>query len=229
MASEYLLKKAKESVKPEEPRVLTKAERRRNWWHYYKWHVGIGILLVLISGSILMNALGIGQVKPDYTIAYVGSMPLSAETETALVEGFTALSPDMNGDGKVTVSLQQYTAVDTGDSDTLYYAQAAQVQLVADITDCVSYFFLLEDPASFQEATSVLCNLDGSLPPDGNLSPDGKYVLWGDCPVLAQMDTGTDLSHLAFARRGFWTEKTASNSEACGELWETFTEGAKGK
>ncbi len=226
MASEYLLKKAREEVKKEESRVLTPEEKRRNWWHYNKWFVMTGAVLVLILAELLVNALGIGQVKPDYAVAYVGSRPLSEETAAALTAELTALSPDMNGDGRVTVSLQQYTSVDTGDSDTLYFAQAAQVRLVADITDCVSYFFLLEDPAFFQEATSTLCNLDGSLPAEGDLSPEGKYFLWGDCPALAQMELSADLSHLAFARRGFWTDKTVPNAAECGELWNILTEGA---
>lgn len=226
MASEYLLKKAREEVKKEEPRVLTKEEKRRNWWYYYKWHVVIGGVLLLILLRLLAGALGIGQVEPDYTVAYVGSIPLSEETVEALVEELTVLSPDMNGDGKVTVGLQQYVTVNTGDSDTLYYAQAAQVKLVADITECVSYFFLLEDPAFFQEATSALCNLDGSLPAEGDLSPEGKCLPWGSCPALAQMELGADLSHLSFARRGFWTDKTVANAAECGQLWNILTEGA---
>lgn len=229
MASEYLLKKYQD-VKPDEVRELTKEEKRRNWWHYHKWHVVIAAVLALCAGNILWNILGIGEIKPDYSIAYVGSVPLSEETAEALRSGFAELSPDLNGDGNVAVELQQYVSVNTGDSDTLYYAQAARVQLVADITDCKSYFFLLEDPAGFQEATSALCNLDGSLPADGDLTPEGKYVIWGDCPVLAQIELGTaqeTVSRLSFARRGFWTEKTVPNAAACDALWECLTEGAK--
>lgn len=229
MASEYLLKKYQD-VKPDQVRELTKEEKRRNWWHYHKWHVVIAAVLALCAGNILWNALGIGEIKPDYSIAYVGSTPLSEETAAALRDGLAAISPDLNGDGNVAVELQQYVSVNTGDSDSLYYAQAARVQLVADITDCKSYFFLLEDPAGFQEATSALCNLDGSLPADGDLTPDGKYVIWGDCPVLTQIELGTaqeTVSHLSFARRGFWTEKTAPNVAACDALWERLTEGAK--
>ena len=229
MASEYLLKKYQD-VTPDEVRELTKEEKRRNWWHYHKWHVVIAVLLTVCIGNILWNALGIGEIKPDYSIAYVGSTPLSEETAEALRSGFAELCPDLNGDGKVTVELQQYVSVNTGDSDSLYYAQAARVQLVADITDCKSYFFLLEDPAGFQEATSALCNLDGSLPADGDLTPDGKYVIWGDCPRLTQIELGTaqeTVSQLSFARRGFWTEKTVPNAAACDALWERLTEGAK--
>lgn len=230
MASEYLLKKAREEAKPNEVHTLTKGEKQRNWWHYHKWHIAVAAVLAVCIGSILWNALGIGKPKPDYSIAYVGSTPLSEETAAALRAGLAALSPDLNGDGKVTVELQQYVSVNTGDSDTLYYAQAAQVQLVADITECTSYFFLLEDPAGFQEATAALCNLDGSLPSDEDLTPEGKYVIWGDCPVLAQISLGADgetISRLAFARRGFWTEKTVPNSPACDALWDALTEGAK--
>lgn len=230
MASEYLLKKAREEAKPNEVRVLTKEEKRRNWWHYHKWHVVIAAVLALCAGNILWNALGIGKVNPDYSIAYVGSTPLSEETAAALRDGLAAISPDLNGDGKVAVELQQYVSMSTGDSDSLYFAQAAQVQLVADITDCKSYFFLLEDPAGFQEATSALRNLDGSLPADGDLTPDGKYVLWGDCPVLAGIELGNAqeaVSRLSFARRGFWTEQTVPNAAECDALWEELIEGAK--
>lgn len=229
MASEYLLKKYQD-VKSDEVRELTKEEKRRNWWHYHKWHVVIAAVLALCAGNILWNILGIGEIKPDYSIAYVGTTPLSEETAGALRDGLAAISSDLNGDGKVAVELQQYVSVNTGDSDSLYFAQAARVQLVADITDCKSYFFLLEDPAGFQEATSALCNLDGSLPADGDLTPDGKYVIWGDCPRLTQIELGAaqeTVSRLAFARRGFWTEKTVPNVAECNALWDMLTEGAK--
>lgn len=230
MASEYLMKKAREEAKPTDVHILTKDEKRRNWWHYHRWHVAVAAVLAVCIGNILWNALGIGKPKPDYSVAYVGSTPLSEETAAALRSGLAALSPDLNGDGEVTVELQQYVSVNTGDSDSLYYAQAAQVQLVADITECTSYFFLLEDPAGFQEATSVLCNLDGSLPSDGDMTPEGKYVIWGDCPVLAGIELGTaqeTVSRLSFARRGFWNEKTVPNAAECNALWERWTEGAK--
>lgn len=230
MASEYLLKKAREEAKPEEVRILTKGEKRRNWWHYHKWHVVIAAVLAVCVGNLLWNALGIGEAKPDYSVAYVGSVPLSEETAEALRSGLAELSPDLNDDGEVTVELQQYVSVNTGDVDTLYYAQAAQVQLVADITDCRSYFFLLEDPAGFQQATSALCNLDGSLPPEGDLTPEGKYVIWGDCPALVGIELGDareTVSRLCFARRGFWTEKTVPNAAECDALWDALTEGAK--
>lgn len=217
MASQYLLNKYKD-VKPDEVRTLTKEEQRRNWWDYHKWHVVIGAVLVLCVCNILWHALGIGEVKPDFTIAYVGSQRLTEEAAERLTEGLEALSPDMNGDGKVSVALVQYCSLDTGDSDALYYAQAAQVQLVADITECRSYFFLMEDPEKFQQSTGALCSLDGSMDETGKA--EGKYLLWGDCPALTAIDSS--LSELAFGRRGFWDDRSVPNPDACAQLWSTL-------
>ena len=77
MASEYLRKKYQD-VKPEIRRELTPAEKRKNWWYYYKWHVVIGAGLLAILGSIVWNALH--QIKPDYQIAYVGTYALLGRT-----------------------------------------------------------------------------------------------------------------------------------------------------
>lgn len=222
---------ARSTLKP--PKELTPAEKRQNWWHYHKWHVIIAVVLTLSCLNILFNALRIGRVRPDYSIAYVGSLPLDEDTAAALTEGFQSITPDMNGDGKVNVQLLQYIATDTGDSDTLYYAQAAQVHMVADITDCISYFFLLEDPAFFQNNTSALCNLDGSLPAEGDFDPEGKYLLWEDCPGLQEISRQMadrypdvrDFSQIAFARRGFWTDRETDNRAQCDALWDQITKG----
>ena len=64
MASEYLKWKYRD-VKPEEKRELTPAEKRANWWHYHKWHVALGAVLLLAAGSILWHVLGVGQPHPD--------------------------------------------------------------------------------------------------------------------------------------------------------------------
>lgn len=226
MASEYLLKKARESYVPEEIRELTPAEKRRNWWHYHKWHVVIGTILVLCLADILGNAFGIWEVKPDVSIAYVGGRHLSDETVTVLTDSIAALCPDMNGDGKVIVEVQQYVSPTVGDSDDLLYAEAATVQLIGDVSDCKSYFFLMENPGYVQQLTSSLRNLDGSLPEDDDSSPDGKCLPVSAIPVLARMVQDEDVLQLSFARRGFWNQKTSPNADQCDILWEKLMQGA---
>ena len=238
MASEYWKWKFKD-VQPEEKRELTPEEKRKNWWHYHKWHVVIGVVLVGIAANLVWNALGIGKTEPDYRVAYVGDSFLPDDTAAALETALSGLGEDLNGDGQVVVSLRQYAAnagVDAG------MATTTEVQIMADIMEGESYFFLLEDPEQFQQAYRSLCLLDGTLPEEGDYSAEGTYLAWEDCPVLAGLDlggytytaAGQDvsgdsqelLSGLFIARRGFWTEDGALHPEGWAALWEKITEGA---
>lgn len=237
MASEYLKWKYKD-VKPRGKTELTPAEKRKNWWHYHKWHVVVGAMLILGGASILWDALGIGRVKPDYQFAYVGTYTLPEDTISALEKGLAAFGADQNGDGTVNVSIRQYPLYSV-DAETV---MAVQIQLMADLTQYESCFFLLEDPERFQRDYHALCRLDGSLPEEGDGSAEGTYLLWEQCPALAGMDLGNysdDLpgetvtgdsgeliSGLALARRGSWGEKSAPYPEGCQALWVALTEGA---
>ena len=80
MASEYLKWKYRD-VQPDAPVERTKKQRRQTWWHYHKWHVGIGVLAAAIAGNLAWHVLT--QVHPDYQIAYVGTYPLSKEESAA--------------------------------------------------------------------------------------------------------------------------------------------------
>lgn len=236
MASEYLRKKYQD-VKPDAKRELTPAEKRKNWWYYNKWHMMIGVGLLAILGSIVWNALH--QVKPDYQIAYVGTNALPDDTAAAVESCFAALGEDLNGDGSVVVRLVQYASSEEMDAQSV---MAVKVKLMADLTECESYFFLLEDPEQFQREYGSLRRLDGSLPMDGDDSAEGTYLAWEECPALAQMDLGeyaysllggtaagssNELAAgLSIARRGFWTEKSAPYPEGCEALWNKLTEGA---
>ena len=238
MASEYLKWKYRD-VKPDEPIVLTPGEKRKNWWRYHWWHVLIGLVLLIAAGNLLMHVLGIGEKKPDYQIAYVGSAPLPRDAVNALEGALSELGRDCNGDGRVVVQLHSYTGGED-DENSAGNAYAASVTLMADLTDCDSYFFLLEDPEQFQRNYQILRRLDGSLPEGAG--SEGCFLPWTDCPVLADLPLGdyTEqvlgqtvrgsnqevFERLYLARRGFWNEKTADYPEACDALWETLTEGA---
>ena len=242
MASEYLKWKFRD-VQPEEKIELTKAEKRKNWWHYHKWHVIVGAVLVCVLGNVLYNMLGIGRVWPDYQIAYVGAAQLPDDTVAALEAALAGLAGDANGDGRVVVQLNQYTDGSRSDSaDAAYYNMASSVRLMADITGQESYFFLLEDPKAFQLNYHALRRLDGTLPSDADRDWESCCLLWSDCPALSGLDLGNYadkmlnqrfdgtnqdlLSGLYIARRGFWTEETPINADACDALWDVLTKGA---
>jgi len=151
MASEYLKWKYR-NVQPNKPVELTKEQRRQNWWHYHKWHVGICVMAVLIVADLVWHAAT--QIHPDCQIAYVGTYPLLEEEATAWEERLSALTVDCNGDGRVVVRLNQYPT--GGDGDDVMYTAASNVKLMADLDACESYFFLLEDPEGFQKDYEIL-------------------------------------------------------------------------
>lgn len=151
MASEYLKWKYRD-VQPDKPVELTKKQRRQNWWYYHKWHVVIGAAVVLIVGNIAWHALT--QVHPDYQIAYVSSLPLSAEEGAAWEARLSALGADSNGDGRVSVQLNQYLI--SRSAEDAMYTYASNIRLMADLESCESCFFLLEDPEAFQRDYEIL-------------------------------------------------------------------------
>lgn len=190
MASEYLRWLYRDE-KRDAPLVLTPAERRKNWWHYHKWHVILGVAAVLIAADLACHAAA--QVHPDYQVAYVGSVPLSEAEEAAWESRLAALGTDCNGDGSIVVELHQYLSAP---EDAMYH-YASNVQLMADLDACESYFFLLEDPEGFQAGYEVLQE-------DWFPVEEGLYL----------------------ARRAFWEHRVPKNMQDCGLLWEQLAKEA---
>ena len=244
MAGEYFRWKYRDVKQDEPPPELTGKEKLANWFYYHKWWIVVWALLLFSVGSILWNALGIGQVRPDYIFAYVGSASLPGDCAGALKQALAALGQDVNGDGSVVVELRQYVISkdQVGSEQALMQGYAADVTLIADINNGDSYFFLVEDPAQFQRAYQLLAGPDGALPADGDHSVDGKVFPWLSCPVLAGLELGGYeeeflgqifsgdnqelLSGLYFGRRGFYNEKQAAKQGANDALWKILTEGA---
>lgn len=236
MASQYLKWKYRD-VKPDEPVTYTRKEKAANWWHYNKWYVIGGVILLAIAANIGYYMLGFGRVKADYYVAYVGTEYLPKQTVSALESTIAALAADSNGDGKVVVRLNQYVELGGGNTEDASYTYSSTAALLADFERGESCFFLLENPETFQEKYSILRTLDGSLTED-----DTCYLSWTSCPVLTSLELGDYqdtisgekasgssqelLSNLYFARRDFWAENTPSNMADYDILWDTLTEGA---
>lgn len=235
--SEYLNWKFRD-IQPDGPApARTLRQKLANWWHYSKWFVAAGAVLLYIAGDLTASALGIGQVQPDYQIAYVGTSPLPGQTVQAVEEAFASLGGDANGDGQAVAVLHQYLLGDSLDENA-GYTYANQVTLMADLESCDSYFFLLENAETFQTGYAALADAGGSLA-EGTAACS---IPWAACPALASLDLGgyTEevlgqtvtgrnqdlLAGLQLARRGFWQDRTCANLDACSALWDTLTKGA---
>lgn len=239
MASAYLEWKYRD-IQPEKAEERTPRQKWANWWHYYKWYVLLGAGLLVLGIYLGARALGVGQVKPDYQVAYVGSAALPEDTAAALESALAELGTDCNGDGQVVVQLNQYVMGDSTGEGAVY-AYAGSTRLMADLDACDSYFFLLEDPAAFQANYQVLRRLDGSLPAETDRDDADCWIAWSGCPVLRELplgpysekilnqeirgDSQERLSSLFVARRGFWTDRTCAYAQECDALWDTMTRG----
>lgn len=226
-----------ELIEASSPDQMTKSQKRKNWWHYYKWYVIIGAVLFAAFIHIIGNAIGLFTKSPDLQIAYVGASPLPEDSVTALELVFATLIEDFNRDGEVIVQVNQYTGDPiAADAETAYCRYASEVTLIGDISSCESYLFLLEDPQGFQQEFQILAEPDGSCPGDADYSVDSKVIAWTECPLLSSIDMGSYsltaagqeitgsnqeiLSGLYLGRRCFYNDKTTDNREACDSLWQ---------
>lgn len=222
-----------------------KRQSWKNWWYYYKWYVLCGAIVLGISINVLGNCLGLWTKTPDLQIAYVGRTQLPSDTVSALERAFAALAYDFNGDGEIIVKVNQYIkGAGAADPDTAYYEYASEISLIGDISDCESYFFLLDDPEEFQREYQLLACPDGNCPGDTDYSIQDKVIPWTLCPLLAQTEMGDYsasvpgkeytghnqdlLSGLYIGRRCFFTDAVTENADQCRDLWNKLSKGVYG-
>lgn len=224
-------------LQPENQKALTRTEKIKNWWHYRKWYVIVGVILLVVVCSLIGNALGLFTRSPDLQIAYVGKAALPQDTVSALENIFTSLAEDYNGDGEVIVIINQYISdSQTTDVETAYYQYASEITLMADISEGESYFFLMDEPQDFQQEYQILASPDGSCPSQADYSVTDKTILWSDCPILSEAEAGTYtetaagetitgnnqeiLAGLYLGRRCFYSSKVTDHIEECSALWD---------
>ena len=226
----------------EQKKQYTRRQRLENWFYYNKLWLLVGLVLLWIIGSMLWNVLGIGQVRPDYRIAYVGRLKLPDDCVDALERELATLAEDCNGDGTVTVVVTQYVTTSDNDLENQMYSYGSQITILADITEGESHFFLLEDPVDFQLSFQVLANLDGSIPAEDDFEALNKVFRWADCPTLASLELGTYedsylditetgeiqdlLKDFYLGQRYYVGNSTPEHWEAYAALWNILTEGA---
>lgn len=224
---------------PGEPGLSDRQKKWKNWWYYYKWYVICGVILLGIIINVTGSYLGLWTKAPDFQIAYVGKTQLPNDTVSALERIFASLASDFNGDGEIIVKVNQYiSGTQNADPETSYYEYASEISLIGDISDCESYFFLMDDPDQFQRDFQLLACPDGSCPGDTDYSTKDKVIPWSSCSLLAEMELGSYsssilgkevsgdnqelLSGLYIGRRCFFTDDITKHAAECSDLWNTL-------
>ena len=216
VASEYLLKKYKD-VKPDEPIQLTKEEKRKNWWHYHRIHILIGVIALAFLGSFVWEM--VAKEDTDYQIAYVGEYSLPFDAEKQIESVLEPLLIDRTGDGKVSLLITSYVLNDNDPN-----AYAAQIALVGDISLGSSSVFLVTDPMRMQETFGIFYQEDGSVPKDETDVNSCMSYAWESCPTVNSLDFGMDLYLI---QRGYVNEEMLEEKKGVELLWEVMTNGAE--
>ena len=74
-SARYTLHIDPEDLKPDEPRgPLTPKEKWQNFWFYYKWHVVVGVVVLLLV--IFMVRDFVSRVEPDLQMSFITSQSL---------------------------------------------------------------------------------------------------------------------------------------------------------
>lgn len=241
----YNLHKNDESGTEEAPGFRKKWN---NWWYYNKWYALVialvGVLVFDFCWSVHQNRSN----QADFQIAYLGA-PLTDSTVEHLEQALSELAPDINGDGQIRVTVNQYNLYYGGDENQSAMDPAAlvaaQTRMAADIQSGDSFLFLMPDPVKFQQDTGVLCRIDGSLPEEDPDSALPLYLAWADCPVLEKLDLGQlelpmveenpDISNqelmqnLYLGRRYLSAEDDPVFYRSCARFWSILTAGSSMK
>lgn len=226
MASEYLKQKYRD-VPQRKKKEYTPEEKRRNWWHYNKWFVIGGIIGAILLTDLVLTMLGLRTRHPDVQIAFLTEYEVSPSAVKTLQDSLAAYADDYNDDKKVIVEVRQFVMPDSPQEEQSQLAYASQIALLGDLEECASFLFLIKDPDSFQKSYEILCQPDGTLPPEGTPGRDcaiaaetlGAFSAGEINPLLREY-----LKEYYIARRGFWTDKTCANYEGCVEFFSKITE-----
>ena len=121
-------------------------EKRRkaiaNFWDYHKLHILVALAAILFVGYLVWDLLD--RPAGDYQVTYVGIYTLDADQCQWLTERISGTGKDSDGDGQVTVQLQQIQLDNTGAEglDMLY-----RTKLLTQLSQGSSQLYLLDSTA----------------------------------------------------------------------------------
>lgn len=107
-ALKVLRAKGEENENPHESHIpQKKVGKLENFWYLHKWHLGIGIFVIILAVIVLVQF--ITTVPADVYIMYTGPQPIIGNDYENLENAFEAAMGDYNGDGKRGISFTDNT------------------------------------------------------------------------------------------------------------------------
>ena len=212
-------------IKPEDliqetPPPLTPAQQRANWWHYHWYYVVLIAAALLAVGYFVWNR--VTEVQPDYTVAVVSRTDPDIAFLSQLETRLEALAGDVNGDGKVKVTVKGiWLALDfeTQDAALQRLMQSSEDKLNSDFYLCESTLFIVDDPAAMEQRYGCFQTLDGTDPEEGDVLSVADFALPLQDTALAN-DVQSESSTLWYAARRLNEGMNADAAAALNALWE---------
>ncbi len=216
-------------------------QKTANWWHYHWLWVLAGVVALGLFAHLIWSSLT--APKWDLQIAVIVKKPLPLPVLTALSEGLSQYTTDLDGNGNNRVEVVQYVVNFRTDAENVdpKVQSAGVAGMMADLRNGYSQVFLMDDPNGFSLSTGALRYRDGTLPAD-EVYPTAEQTsyLWTACPALTNLELGeydasqyggsgniqTELSHLYVGSRGFWEETSTEHPAEDEALWQALTAGA---
>lgn len=207
--------------KPEGPK--TPKDKLPNFWYHYKWPVIIGAVVLVFAGVLIGQM--VTRDDPDYTIILATDGYVSQAAADRLGEELQAYGRDLDGDGKVEVSVETLV---TGDATQI--GMANKTKLMAHLSSGDVMFFIF-DKASYegtiepqlQDGYQFFTPLDVDVP---GMQEGGRYWNWKDDPLREQEGLGEFPADLYFGVREATGTAAGQNSQQmhadCTELLNNF-------
>ena len=133
-----------------------------------------------------------------------------------------ALAGDVNGDGKVKVTVKGiWLALDfeTQDAALQQLMQSSEDKLNSDFYLCESTLFIIDDPAAMEQRYGCFQTLDGTDPEEGDVLSVADFALPLQDTALAN-DVQSESSTLWYAARRLNEGMNADAAAALNALWE---------
>ena len=169
---------------------MTKKQKRQNFWFYYKWHVIIGVLVVLVGGFLIYDLLD--RTEYDYTIGLMTEESVPIDVVSRMETLIAEKGEDLNGDGQVLVHVENYVIVpEDGDANDPYVQMASMTKLSSDVSTMQSVLFF-SDEKSFEkfqnEESPTFSYLDGTTPKNGADDYENMRLPWEEITALSSAD-----------------------------------------
>ena len=110
------------------------------FWDYYKWHVIITVVAVLIASVTIVQCAT--RPKYDMNVVYAGHMNYSEEEINKLKEIISERISDIDGNGENSALLSTLVFADNAGSEE--YDYAIQTKLDLTFTDDCSFIYLMD-------------------------------------------------------------------------------------